>query len=262
MIIVDSGLGGISVVRALRTASPDIALTYIADTAGFPYGRLDADVIAARAERILRRAAAIQHPGAVVVACNTLSTLCLDRLRAAFPFPFVGTVPAVKVAALTSPRFTLLATPNTAHSAYSQDLIARFAGASTVDCVGAPGLAVWAERMLLGLGGDPAVLAAELAPAFKDDARGRTGAIVLGCTHYPLIVDALRDAAPWPVRWIDSGAAIARRARAVSPPRRGGPGGDGMSVAYVTSPADVALYSGVFTLEGFHRIEVLDPGPG
>lgn len=253
MIVMDSGLGGISVVRALRAARPGMALTYIADTAGFPYGKRSADSIAARARSIIQSAAAMHKPSGVVLACNTLSTLCLEYLRAEFPFPFVGTVPAVKVAARESlsKRFTLLATPNTAHSAYSLGLISQFAEGCVVACYGAPNLAVYAEQMLLGEQVDPALIVAELAPAFHDDARGKTDAVVLGCTHYPLIIDALRAAAPWTVQWIDSGEAIARRALAAADTA------PAVSVAYVTNAADVARYRDVFVREGFDAVEVI-----
>ena len=251
MIVIDSGLGGISVVRALRAAQPRLALAYVADTAGFPYGARTAADLAARAAVTLTQATRHHSPSAIVVACNTLSTLCLTQLRAAFAFPVIGTVPAIKVASALSRRFTLLATPNTAHSVYSRDLIDRFANGATVDRHGAPGLAIIAERMLLGWPIPTADLAAQLAPAFHDDHDGVTDTIVLGCTHYPLIVEALREAAPWPVRWIDSSGAIARRALDLAEPA------DGPSVAYVTSQADVARYRPVFQREGFDRVEAL-----
>ncbi len=252
VIVIDSGLGGISVVRALRAARRDLALTYIADTAGFPYGGQAAETIGGRATHILRAVETARHPRAVIVACNTLSTLCLAQLRTAFAFPFVGTVPAIKVAGQLSRRFTLLATPNTAHSAYSRDLIARFAGDSVVDRHGAPDLASCAESWLLGRACDQGLLADELAPAFLNDARGKTDTIVLGCTHYPLIVEALKAAAPWEVRWIDSGDAIARRALALA----GGLNGE--SVAYVTDADDVERYTDVFRREGFQRVAALE----
>src|SRR6187399_725131 len=117
MAVIDSGLGGISVVRALRALAPTIPLIYAADTEGFPYGDRSAGEITARGislTKMLRKKHGIAR---VVVACNTLSTLSLAALRAAFPeMTFVGTVPAIKVAAAQSvtKRFTLLATPNTA----------------------------------------------------------------------------------------------------------------------------------------------------
>ena len=193
MLIMDSGLGGLSVVRAPRAARPGLPLTYLADTAGFPYGDRAPDDIAARAVRLIATLAARQPLGPVVLACNTLSTLCLAQLRAAFPYDFVGTVPAVKTAAAQSKtrRFTLLATPNTAQGRYTEALIAEFAQGCVVDVHPAPHLAADAENLLLGNAVDPAKLRADLAPAFHDDARGRTDSIVLGCTHYPLILKEL-----------------------------------------------------------------------
>lgn len=250
---MDSGLGGISVVRALRAAHPHVPLIYVADTAGFPYGKRSIEEITARAATIVRSVEA-RHPiSPIVLACNTLSTLCLEALRATFLVPFVGTVPAIKTAAAQSQtrRFTLLATPNTAHSPYSSRLITQFASDCVVDCYGAPNLAALAERMLLGDAIDPAWIRTELAPAFQDDARGRTDCVVLGCTHYPLIGEALRAAAPWPVQWVDSGEAIARRAISLAdhPPEQ--------SIAYVTAEADIARYTPVFTREGFAAVQAL-----
>lgn len=252
MLIMDSGLGGLSVVRALRAAQPELSLTYLADTAGFPYGSRSAEAITQRASALIARVIDSHAPGCIVLACNTLSTLCLDALRAQFDVPFVGTVPAVKVAATRAKRFTLLATPNTADSAYSKKLIADFAGDAVVDRYGAPKLAAMAEAHLLGSALDMNALQAEISPAFHDDDRGRTKAMVLGCTHYPLILDALKKAALWDVEWIDSSDAIARRALSVT---------DGAaptdSTALVTSGDDIGRYEEVFAREGFATTQLL-----
>lgn len=247
MIVMDSGLGGISVVRALRALSPQ-PLVYLADTAGFPYGKRSADDITTRARAIVATLIA-RHPGtSVVLACNTLSTLCLSALRHEFPnTAFVGTVPAIKTASALSKtrRFTLLATPNTADSSYSADLIAQFAADCVVDRYGAPNLAAMAESILLGEAITDDALRAELSPAFHDDAHGKTDCIVLGCTHYPLIEDRLKRVAPWPVTFIDSSEAIARRALSfASTPAT-------TSIAYVTSKADIPRYESLFQREGF-----------
>lgn len=255
MLVMDSGLGGLSVVRALRAARPDIVLNYIADTAGFPYGAKAPEELTSRAIDLIRRAVERRTPPVIILACNTLSTLSLESLRAAFPYPFVGTVPAVKVAAQQSRtrRFTLLATPNTATSSYSEALIKDFAGDCVVDCYGAPNLARMAEEMLLGKLMHADALRKELAPAFHDDARGRTDAVVLGCTHYPLILPQLRAVAPWEVNWIDSGEAIARRALTFALQEQE----HARSVAYVTSAEDVTRYQDVFWREGFHDVKAL-----
>lgn len=254
MIILDSGLGGLSVVRALRAQAADMPVLYVADTAGFPYGNRDYADINARAERIVGALSSTMPNHPIVLACNTLSTLCLEPLRAAFSAAFVGTVPAIKTAAQLSAtrRFTLLATPNTARSPYSNALIAQFASDCVVDGVGATNLAAMAEAMMLGAPIDDARLRAEIATAFFDDSRGKTDCVVLGCTHYPLIGETLTRLAPWPVTWIDSSEAIARRALSLpnTPPPR--------SVAYVTATQDIARYRELFMREGFADVALLE----
>ena len=253
MIILDSGLGGISVVRALRATDPHRAMVYCADTAGFPYGKRSSDDIMTRATRMVSALLARHPANPVVLACNTLSTLCLDALRTQFNVPFVGTVPAIKTAAQrsVSRRFTLLATPNTAGSLYSQSLISEFASDCVVDVYGAPNLAAMAEKMLLGEPVADEKLRDELMPAFCDDVFGKTDCIVLGCTHYPLIVDALQRVAPWPVTFIDSSEAIARRALSLTytPPAT--------AIAYVTGAQDTQRYRNIFAREGFSTVEAM-----
>ena len=229
-------------------------LIYIADTAGFPYGNKSPEEITDRAIRLVEQAKSFAPPSPFILACNTLSTLSLEPLRAAFPnTPFVGTVPAIKTAAAQSKskRFTLLATLNTAASKYSQDLISQFAANCVVDSYGAPHLAAMAEALLLGDGILDEDLRRELLPAFSDDALGRTDMIVLGCTHYPLIVERLQPLTPWPVTFIDSGDAIARRALSLgdAPPPR--------AIAYVTHALHVERYRPIFAREGFDETRAL-----
>ncbi len=253
MIVVDSGLGGISVVRALRATHPARTLTYVADTGGFPYGKRTRENINARATELIRQIQTLHQTAPIVLACNTLSTLCLESLRAQFAIPFVGTVPAIKPAAELSKtrRFTLLATPNTAASSYSSALVAQFAADCVVDNYGAPNLAALVEAHLLGAALDLDALRSEITPAFLDDGRGRTDCIVLGCTHYPLIADALGRVAPWPVAWVDSSVAIARRALTLADTA------PTSSIAYVTRAEDIARYRDVFLREGFDEVRAL-----
>jgi glutamate racemase len=253
MLVVDSGLGGISVVRALRGTQPGLKLTYVADTASFPYGKRSHEEITARARLLVNHFLPSLQNSPIILACNTLSTLSLETLRGENSIPLVGTVPAIKTAASLSKtrRFTLLATPNTAGGRYVQNLIEQFAGDCVVDCYGAPNLAAMAETMLLGGTIADDALRAEIAPAFCNDGYGRTDHIVLGCTHYPLIVDRLKTLTPWPVTFIDSSDAIARRAFSFAdvPPTR--------SIAYVTAQKDVAAYREILLREGFEDVEAL-----
>lgn len=255
ILILDSGLGGLSVVAALRAALPGANLLYVADTGGFPYGQRSAEDVTARADAMLQHMCAHYPVGLAVIACNTLTTLSLAHLRAQHTVPFVGTVPAVKVAAeqSQSKRFTLLATPRTVASDYTARLIAEHAASCVVDRVGAPNLALIAEDLLLGGTPDEAAIAADIAPAFFDDARGKTDTLVLGCTHYPFLSDAILRLAPWKVSLIDPAPAIARQAA-----RLFTGGGDGRSDAFVTSAAALAHYQPVFARFGFAGPSLLE----
>jgi glutamate racemase len=213
VLVFDSGLGGLSVLRAIQALLPERRAVYFADDAGFPYGeRTDADVID-RVMALISEAVTAHDPAGVVVACNTASTLVLPPLRARFAVPFIGTVPAIKPAAAQTRTgvVAVLATPGTIKRDYTRDLIAQFAGRCHVRLVGAPDLAALAERHLAGEAVDRGALAEQMAPCFVTLDGRRTDIVVLACTHYPFLIEALTAAAPWPVTWLDPAPAIARQ---------------------------------------------------
>jgi glutamate racemase len=217
IVIFDSGMGGLTVAGAVARCLPDAKLHYVADTAAFPYGAWDE---AALVERICAVAAMLIDdikPDCFVVACNTASTIALDELRARFKVPFVGTVPAIKPAAAltTSGVFGVLATSGTAKREYTQALIDTFAFHCEVVLHGSAGLAALAERKLHGGSVARREIEAEIAPVFVSRPAGRTDVVVLGCTHYPLLLDEIRGAAPWEVAYVDPADAIARQVAAV-----------------------------------------------
>jgi glutamate racemase len=214
ILVFDSGLGGLTVLDAVRRARPDARYVYVGDDAAFPYGRLNEATLIARVLAVMERLVATHRPDLVVIACNTASTLVLPALRQRFTTPFVGVVPPIKpaAAATRSRRVALLATPGTVARSYTHDLIAAYAGACTVTLVGAQNLAGYAEAELAGAPVDDAALAAEIAPCFVVEPDGRrTDVVCLACTHYPLLLPRLEAVAPWPVTWIDPAPAIARR---------------------------------------------------
>ncbi len=213
ILVFDSGLGGLSVLSELRAARPDARFVYAADDAGFPYARHAEDVLVARVVSVMDRLVARHAPDLVVIACNTASTLVLPPLRQRFPVPFVGTVPAIKPAAALSrsKRFSVLATPGTVARDYTRGLIETYAADCRVTLVGAPRLAGLAEAELCGTKVADADLLAEIAPCFVTDGEARTDVVVLGCTHYPLLLPRFEQLAPWQVTWVDPAPAIARR---------------------------------------------------
>ena len=215
ILVFNSGLGGLTVFRALAAQRPDADYTYAADDLGFPYGSKSEDEVKALVLAAMERLIADHSPDGVVIACNTASTLVLPMLRARWPeIPFVGTVPAIKPAAegSRSRLISVLATPGTVARDYTRELIEKFARDCEVTLVGSKTLASLAEAFMQGESVADEAIAREIAPCFIESEGRRSDAIVLACTHYPLLLDAFTRLAPWPVRWIDPAPAIARRA--------------------------------------------------
>jgi glutamate racemase len=217
-LVFDSGLGGLSVLAEIRRLRPDVEIVYAADDAAFPYGRLSEAALVARVETVMVRLIAEIEPDIVVIACSTASTLALPPLRAAHPrLPFVGTVPAIKPAAAASRSglISVLATRGTVARDYTHALVRDYAANCEVTLVGAPLLAVIAERVMRDEIIDDAEIAREIAPCFVEHDGRRTDQMVLACTHFPLIADRIERLSPWPVGLVDPAPAIAHRVDAL-----------------------------------------------
>jgi glutamate racemase len=221
--VFDSGLGGLTVLQEIVRARPDATYVYVADDAFFPYGHHTEEEIVARVVPMMGDLIARHAPDIVVVACNTMSVSVMAPLRAAYAMPFVGTVPAVKPACAASrtKQVSVLGTKATVAREYTRGLIREHAAACNVTLVGSPNLATLAEAELAGETVSDAAILAEIEPCFvpsiADDGI-RTDAVVLACTHYPLLLDRMTALAPWPVAWIDPAPAIARRVDSLLPP--------------------------------------------
>ena len=216
ILVFDSGLGGLTVLREIVGARPDAHYVYVADDAFFPYGHHSEDQIIARVVPLVGELIARHAPDLVVIACNTASTLVMSQLRSAYTVPFVGTVPAIKPACASSKtkRVSVLGTKGTVKREYTKRLIDDFAQGCEVTLVGSAELASLAESALSGNEVNDRDISAELAPCFVGNGKNdsaRTDTVVLACTHYPLLLDRLVKLAPWPVDWIDPAPAIARR---------------------------------------------------
>ena len=213
VVVFDSGLGGLTVFAPIAASLPEARLIYVADEAGFPYGGRSEQDLLARVGRVIGAAIDRFRPVLVVIACNTASTLVLPQLRARFALPIVGTVPAIKPAAEQSRSrcLAILATEGTARRDYTRALIDQFAKDCRVIIHSPPALAPRAEAFLRGEGLDEQALLADIAPCFVAEDGTQTDTIVLGCTHYPLLLEAMMRLAPWTVTWIDPAPAIAKR---------------------------------------------------
>ncbi len=214
ILLFDSGMGGLTVARAVSAQLPHAHLVYAGDNAGFPYGPWAEDALTARIADVMGALIAHVDPHIVVVACNTASTIALSALRAKFAVPFVGTVPAIKPAGeqTKSGVIGVLATPGTVSRDYTHALIKTHASHCKVILRGARRMAEMAEEKLKGQPVDLEELRQEIEPVYRKYQNKRTDIVVLGCTHYPLLVEDILKVAPWEVSYIDPAPAIARRA--------------------------------------------------
>ena len=187
--VFDSGLGGISVLRALVQRLPGEDFLYFGDSANAPYGvrpvaevrRLTQDVIGRLYDRGIK---------AAVIACNTATSAAIGPLRAAFPdIPVIGIEPALKPAVAHHRRVLVLATPLTLREEKFVALMHQCAGCAEIVPLPCPELVEFVERGELDSPALTAYLARQLGPY-----AGRVDAAVLGCTHFPFARRAIRAA--------------------------------------------------------------------
>jgi glutamate racemase len=219
--VYDSGVGGLSVLRALRTELPQVHFVYLADNAHAPYGERLASTVTERAHHITALMRREHGIGVLVVACNTATALAIDELRQAHPdLPFIGVEPALKpaAAATRSGHIGVLATRGTVESARFARLLDRVSTEAGrplhFSCQPCDGLADAIER-----GDQAAVLerATHHLQQLQDQNRqkNRIDTLVLGCTHYPFASDVLQTLCGAGVQLIETGSPVARRTREV-----------------------------------------------
>ncbi len=212
--VFDSGLGGLSVLRSLRRVVPDARWLYAADSGHAPYGERSVDHVTRRS---LAVADGLIGHGArmLVVACNTATALAVPALRERWPqVPVIGVEPGLKPAVGTSRngRIGVMATEGTLRSDRFRALLERVgsAHAGPVDWTlqPCPGLAQAIEEADLGSSRVTALVDACCAPLRASG----VDTVVLGCTHYPFVADAIQRALGEGVRLIDTADAVAREA--------------------------------------------------
>ncbi|PAT36654.1 glutamate racemase [Vandammella animalimorsus] len=218
--VFDSGIGGLSILRALRQALPHERFVYFSDARHAPYGERDDAFIMQRCMQITQQLLEQERIKLLVVACNTATTVAIGQLRERFAdLPIIGVEPAIKpaVQASRSGQVAVLATERTLRSRKYQALRQQWATQAAVHDVPCPGLAAAIEQ-------DDATridalcaryMAQALRPAAEDGSEDAAlppvDCIVLGCTHYPLAAAALLRHAPAGLRLIDSAAAVAQQ---------------------------------------------------
>lgn len=209
ILVFDSGIGGLGVVAALNGLAPGLPLSYLADNGFFPYGEKPDDILLPHIVEVIGTAIARDQPEAVVIACNTASTIALAALRETFSLPFIGCVPPIKPAAAASRTRTIgvLATKATVRRPYLNGLIARFAPDCRVLALGTPALAELAEQKFRGGAVD---VSDAVAPLFTQPGGEAIDAIALGCTHYSFLLPEFLAMRP-DLSWHDPALPVARQ---------------------------------------------------
>lgn len=216
---LDSGTGGIPYMLYLKQKCPAANVVYLADSKHFPYGTKSPRQVTECALEAAGAAVAAWSPGAVVVACNTISVTALDALRAQFPgVPVVGTVPAIKLAAAVTEngRIGLLATEGTVRNPYVDRLIHDFAADCTVIRRGDAELVSFVEHRCFSAA--HAERLAAVRPAIDFFSGQGCDTVILGCTHFLHLVAEFEEAAGPALRVVDSRSGVVRRALEVARP--------------------------------------------
>ena len=216
--VFDSGIGGLSVLKALRADMPHEDFIYIADSGHAPYGEQGAAHVLARSRAIVQYLVS-QNVKALVMACNTATAAAIALLRAEHPgLALIGVEPALKpaVALSRTGRIGVMATRGTLASAKFQALLAAQAGQADFVLQACDGLADAIERSAeTGDTTETMALCAYYKSAIGSfgTETGQIDTLVLGCTHYPFASGPLRALVGTGVQIIDNGEAIARQTR-------------------------------------------------
>jgi len=217
--VFDSGIGGLSVLQALRAEMPHQSFVYLADSGHAPYGEREPGHVIERSQAITKHLIQAHDIQALVVACNTATAAAITLLRQQHPeLPVVGVEPALKPAAQASRthRVGVLATRGTLESAKFQALLASLQGQADFVLQACDGLADAIEHQ------DSERIAAlgrhyvhALGSCGRDE--GKIDTVVLGCTHYPLVTDTFQSLLGPEVELLASGPPVARQTRRVLP---------------------------------------------
>ena len=211
--VMDSGVGGISVLKHIHALLPHEHLMYVADSLYAPYGNKTAEEITARC-MILADFLMSQNVKALVIACNTATAAAIDELRETFDipghnFPIIGMEPAVKPAAEASKSGVIgvLATVGTLKSAQFAALLESYGRDVKVVTQACVGLVECIERGELDTPETKALIRQYTAPLLAEGA----DTIVLGCTHYPFVKHVIQEIVGDKITLIDTGAAVAKQ---------------------------------------------------
>ncbi len=211
--VLDSGVGGLSIWKEIVRELPLESTIYAADSRNCPYGAKSSQAIYHLAKRLVQFLVQ-QQVKLIVLACNTMTVSCLDKLREDFPqLPLIGTVPVVKTAAEKTKggKIGILSTTKTAESKYQKQLLQTYAADCVVINIGTNKLVPFVEKGEVRGQALEKVLRKELEVFKKED----IDVLALGCSHFPFLKDTMQQILGNDVQILDSGEAIARQVKRV-----------------------------------------------
>ena len=219
--VFDSGVGGLSILKALQAQMPHEQFVYVADSSHAPYGERDAAFVQQRATHLMDFLLEQHHVKALVVACNTATALAIQNMRTAYPeLPMSGVEPAIKPAAAMSrtKRVGVMATPATLQSEKFQILLGSLKHESEFVLQACEGLADAIEQQWQHADNSRvAMMCQKFVQAMGQfgNQSGQIDTLVLGCTHYPFAMNELRGLVGPNVQIVETGAPVARHTHKV-----------------------------------------------
>ncbi|UDG80570.1 Glutamate racemase [Candidatus Hartigia pinicola] len=211
ILILDSGVGGLSIYRECKKIALNAQYIYTFDNEAFPYGEKSEEFITKRVYKIVDAIKKRHSLTIAVIACNTASAGSLSILRSHFNFPIVGIVPVIQSAIKLTKNGVvgLLATKATVNRKYTNELIKRFSMNCKILSLGSSDLVQLAERKLYG----ETISLREIAQAVKSWLKmlEPPDTIILGCTHFPLLIEELKTVLPHNTKFVDSGMKTAKK---------------------------------------------------
>lgn len=201
--ILDSGIGGLTVLKEALRVLPGESYLYYADSANVPYGTKKKEIVR---QYIFDGVAFLASQGvkALVIACNTATSIAVADLRREYTFPILGMEPAVKpaISKCAGKRVLVFATPLELKEEKFVNLVSRLDADNIVDSLPLPGLVDFAEALVF----DKKVISAYLKEELSGFDTSQYGTVVLGCTHFPYYRDSIREFFPGETEIIDGNA--------------------------------------------------------
>lgn len=212
--VMDSGFGGLTVLKELLRVMPDEEYIFYGDSANAPYGDKTHDELLRLTSRICERLSADYDIDSFVIACNTTSSEVWDELTDRFPeYDFIGIEPALKQAVEENPgrRILVLATTATINGRRLKGRYAEFKDRADISLLAAPGIVPFVESCNTGSDDFRAYLEELL-----HDHKGRTDCVVLGCTHFPFVKNEIAEVLGHDIRFYDAAVNAAAEAAGIN----------------------------------------------